>query len=188
MTMQANHREFFKALVRNPRRISALAPSSQSLAAAMIAQIPIDARRIIELGPGTGAFTQTMLESGISAEGIDLVELDRSLSAFLSVRFRGVRVHCARAEDIGTLFSGPVDAVVSGLPLLSFSEANQRAVLEGAFSLLRPSAPFIQFTYGLTVPVRARILRDLGVTGTRTSRTWRNLPPATVHVLRLGRI
>ena len=80
----------------------------------MIAQISIDARRIIELGPGTGAFTQTMLESGISAEGIDLVELDRSLSAFLSARFSGVRVHCARAEDIGTLFSGPVDAVVSG--------------------------------------------------------------------------
>jgi len=71
---------------------------------------------------------------------------------------------------------------------LSFGEADQRAVLEGAFSLLRPSAPFIQFTYGLTVPVRGRILRDLGVTGTRTSRTWRNLPPVTVHVLRLGRI
>jgi 16S rRNA A1518/A1519 N6-dimethyltransferase RsmA/KsgA/DIM1 with predicted DNA glycosylase/AP lyase activity len=72
----------------------------------MIAQIPIDARRIIELGPGTGAFTQTMLESGISAEGIDLVELDRSLAAFLSARFRGLRVHCAEPRISAHCFRG----------------------------------------------------------------------------------
>ncbi|MCC5986559.1 MAG: hypothetical protein JJT95_02680 [Pararhodobacter sp.] len=186
--MQDDRFMFLRAFFRNPRQISAIAPSSQNLAEAMVSQIPLDARRVIELGAGTGVFTRAILDSGIDPCALDVIEMDEGFSALLRQRHQRLRVHRRRAEEIAGIGLAPADAMVSGLPLLSMSERSQGAILEGAFSLLVPSAPFIQFTYGPSVPLRARLLRELGLTSTRTTRIWRNWPPATVHVLRRSRL
>jgi phosphatidylethanolamine/phosphatidyl-N-methylethanolamine N-methyltransferase len=46
---------------------------------------------------------------------------------------------------------------------------------------MHPSAPFVQFTYGVAPPIPARP-RDYTVTG--SNRVWLNLPPARVWVYR----
>lgn len=186
--MQDDRFMFLRAFCRNPRQISAIAPSSRELATAMVSQIPVDARRVIELGAGTGVFTRAILDSGIDPCALDVIELDAGFLALLRQRHPGLRIHRRRAEEVAEMGLAPADAVVSGLPLLSMSEHSQRTIPKGAFRLLQPSAPFIQFTYGPSVPLRARLLRDLGLTSTRTTRIWRNWPPATVHVLRRCRL
>jgi phosphatidylethanolamine/phosphatidyl-N-methylethanolamine N-methyltransferase len=54
-------------------------------------------------------------------------------------------------------------------------------LLETAQSAMRPSAPFIQFTYAVVAPMPAR---SKNYTATCSNRVWLNLPPARVWVYR----
>jgi phosphatidylethanolamine/phosphatidyl-N-methylethanolamine N-methyltransferase len=82
-------------------------------------------------------------------------------------------------------FAGePADAVVSGLGLLSMPPAVVDAILRSVFSVLRPGAPLIQFTYGPRCPVPLSARRQHALTAERAGFTLRNIPPASVYVLR----
>ncbi|MBA2450709.1 MAG: hypothetical protein H0V51_22075, partial [Chloroflexi bacterium] len=49
---------FLREFLRNPHELGSITPSSQHLAGALLDQIDFrTARRIVELGPGTGVFT-----------------------------------------------------------------------------------------------------------------------------------
>ena len=75
-----------------------------------------------------------------------------------------------------------VDAVVSGLGMLSMSRATQRAILSAVFAVLGGSGRFIQFTYGPASPVPRELLNELGIGVKRAGIAWLNVPPATVYV------
>ena len=169
--------------------MAALSPSSRQLARLMIGQLPDDARRIVELGGGTGVFTQALLENGIEADELLVVELNEALHQLLKKRFPGVTIVCGDAQHLKTIVradgfaaSGSVDAVVSGLGMLSMSRATQRAILAGVFDVLGPSGRFVQFTYGPASPISRELLAELGLRATRAGVAWLNVPPATVYV------
>ena len=88
------------------------------------------------------------------------------------------------ASQLGNydLFPGAdVGAVVIGLPLLSMSPRKVMSILSGAFSHIRPTGSFYQFTYGPRCPVPRPILDRLGLKATRIGGTVRNIPPAAVY-------
>jgi phospholipid N-methyltransferase len=180
---------FFRQWLRNPRAMAALSPSSRQLARLMIEQLPEDARRIVELGGGTGVFTQALLENGIEADELLVVELNEELHQLLRKRFPDVSIVCGDAQDLKTIVraggfaaSGSVDGVVSGLGMLSMSRATQRAILAGVFDVLGPAGRFVQFTYGPASPISRDLLAELGLRGRRAGVAWLNVPPATVYV------
>ena len=155
----------------------------------MIDQLPTGARHIVELGGGTGVFTEALLEHGIEPDNLLVVELNEELHQLLSQRFPGVRVVCGDAQELGAIVrdggfarNGGVDAVVSGLGMLSMSRATQRAILGGVFDVLREGGCFIQFTYGPASPVSRELLNELGIGVARAGVAWLNVPPATVYV------
>lgn len=179
--------------LKNPRRTAAVAPSSRELAAAMLAELPPDAHRVIELGGGTGALTRALLAHGIRGDALLVLELNEELHAHLRARFPGVRVEEGDARDLpaiaartGFLAAGPADAIVSGLGLLSMPREAQQAVLEAAFACLRPGGRFIQFTYGPQPPLAAGVVEDLRLSVRRGDFVLRNVPPATVYVYSRG--
>ena len=181
--------KFFWQWLKNPLRTAAVAPSSAELAAAMVAELPDDVRRVIELGGGTGAITVALLSAGIRDEDLLVLELNEELHAHLHLRFPKVRVVlgdarslAALATDNGYLTVGPADAIVSGLGLLSMPPALQRDILEAAFDCLRPGGVFVQFTYGPVAPVADTVARELGLQVRRGDFVLRNMPPATVYV------
>ena len=187
--MQPDAWTFFRQWLRNPRAIAALSPSSRQLARLMIDQLPTGARHIVELGGGTGVFTEALLEHGIEPDNLLVVELNEELHQLLSQRFPGVRVVCGDAQELGAIVrdggfarNGGVDAVVSGLGMLSMSRATQRAILGGVFDVLREGGCFIQFTYGPASPVSRELLNELGIGVARAGVAWLNVPPATVYV------
>jgi len=56
---------FLQEWLANPQRTGSLVPSSRKLAAAMAHWLPSDPDSyVLELGPGTGAVTQALLEHG----------------------------------------------------------------------------------------------------------------------------
>ncbi len=174
---------FVGQILRSPKTISAMAPSSQGLARAITAAIGPDTGPVAEFGPGTGVFTRMLLARGVAPRDLTLFEVNPTFAATLRVRFPGVRVINGGAQDIA-LHCDAVGAVVSGLPLLSFPEGLIRAILAGAFSVLRPGAAMYQFTYGPRSPVPVAVAADLGVTAVPASRrVWLNWPPARVYRL-----
>lgn len=180
---------FFRQWLRNPLRTAAVAPSGAELAAAMIAELPQDARRVIELGGGTGAITRELLAHGVLGRDLLVVELNPALHAHLQARFPQVRIVLSDARDLeriasesGYLTSGRVDAIVSGLGMLSMDGDAQCAVLRAAFSCLKPGGIFIQFTYGARAPVLDEVARDLRLQARKAAFVLRNVPPATVYV------
>ena len=180
---------FFLQWLKNPLRVAAISPSSKQLARQMMTQLPRHARRVIELGGGTGVFTQALIDHGIAPADLLVLELNEELHQHLVRQFPGAMVVCGDAGNLAGIaemrgFSGDnrADAVISGLGLLSMPRQMQQAILQGAFDSLQPDGRFIQFTYGPANPVTREVIEALELNARRASFTWWNVPPATVYV------
>lgn len=188
--MSKTHLDFFMQYLRNPKQVGAIAPSSAALAAAITRDIsPADAP-VIELGPGTGTVTRSILDRGIAPRDLTLIESNPDFATLLEREFPDVRVLCMNAAELATteLFSDRrAGAVVSGIPFLMLDHDEATAILSGVLHWMRPDAAIYQFTYGLRAPIPAPVLSRLGLGIARVGGTYRNLPPASVYRLtRLG--
>jgi phosphatidylethanolamine/phosphatidyl-N-methylethanolamine N-methyltransferase len=174
---------FLKLWLRSPLTMGALMPSSRTLAAAIARQVPKGKGPVIELGGGTGAITEALLDAGIKPEDLYVVELDDELHAILAKRFAGVHVVKGDATELRKLLRPyrlpPARAVVSGLPLLSMKRSIQEAILDESFAMLPPGGDFIQFTYSLFSPVPRR---EFHLVGEPRATIVTNFPPARVWV------
>lgn len=182
-------RTFLRQWLRNPVKMASVTPSGRQLAGLMVDQLPPGCERVVELGAGTGVFTRAMLDAGVNPAQLLVVEINPELVEFLRRRFPGVAVVCADARNLEALSQqhklcgdGKVDAVVSGLGMLSMSADLRMGILRAGFAALRDDGRFIQFTYGPASPVRRKEREALGLRVERTGFALRNLPPATVYV------
>jgi phosphatidylethanolamine/phosphatidyl-N-methylethanolamine N-methyltransferase len=185
---------FFRQWLKNPLRMAALSPSGQQLARQMMAELPDGSRRVVELGGGTGVFTRALLERGIAAEDLLVLELNDVLYAHLRDQFPHARVvngdACKLpqlARESGFMDDGAADAVISGLGLLSMPRHVQSAIMKSAFDVLKPQGRMIQFTYGPASPIPRDLLTELDLSVRRAGFAWRNVPPASVYVFTRNR-
>ena len=182
-------RRFLGTLVREPLSVGAVAPSSRRLADHMVADIA-PGSRVIELGAGTGAVTRAILDSGVAAADLLVIERNEAFSGMLRKRFPGTMVITGNALGLNRharALSGPADFVVSGLPLLLFSPGRKLRLLHQVFSVLTRDGAFHQFTYGGRCPVERAVLRRLGLEAILLRFTPINMPPAFVYRLRRRR-
>lgn len=176
---------FVGQLLRNPREVSAIVPSSRALAKAMVRGLGPATGRVVEFGPGTGRITQAILDQGVAPADLTLYEMNPAFCDSLRARFPGVRVVNVPAQDAARELAG-VGAVVSGLPLLSIPPEIQRGIIGAAFAILRPGAPYVQFTYGPQPPVSPGVSAALNLRFEQGPRIWQNLPPARVYRYQQG--
>ena len=153
----------------------------------MVAEVPRGAKRVVELGAGTGVFTKALLARGI--EELMVVELNAELAEKLRTQFRQAQVVTGDAGELRELAQQTpgfeqerVDAVVSGLGFLNMPNALIEKIVSSAFDVLAPGAPIIQFTYGPKAPINDDIVKSLGLRVRRAGFTLRNFPPASVYV------
>lgn len=182
-------RTFLRQWFRDPVKMASVTPSGRQLAGLMVQQLPPGCTRVVEVGAGTGAFTRALLDAGVARSRLLVVEINPDLAAYLRERFPKVDVACADARNLdvlarehGLLDGGKVDAVVSGLGMLSMSAQLRCDILRSAFAALADDGRFIQFTYGPFSPVRRRERAALGLRVRRGGFALRNLPPANVYV------
>jgi len=180
---------FFRQWLKNPLGIAALSPSGRQLTRQMICELPHEAKRVVELGGGTGVFTRALLGHGIEANDLLVLELNEALYEHLRTRFPKAHVVCGDARELksiaahdGFLNDGLADAVISGLGLLSMTRKTQSEILDAAFSVLKPEGRYIQFTYGPKSPVSRDLLAEMGLSVRRGGFAWWNVPPASVYV------
>lgn len=174
---------FLRQLLRNPREVSAIAPSSSALARAMVEGLGPDSGPVVEFGPGTGRMTRQILSRGVAPHDLTLFEMGAPFVEFLRKRHPDLRVVHGSAADVADHVAPGVARVVSSLPLLSIPDPVVEQIVAGAFRVLAPGGAMVQFTYGPVPPVKPEILDRLGLVARQTHRIPLNLPPARVFHL-----
>ncbi|HEY9170861.1 MAG TPA: methyltransferase domain-containing protein [Verrucomicrobiae bacterium] len=186
LTKLADTKLLLQEWLSAPKRIGAVAPSSQRLAAAMACWVPREARGlVVELGAGTGAVTQALLAQGVSEKQLVAVENTPAMTKVLRRRFPRVQVIEGDARSLAKLLrpllptGESVATIVSSLPLRHFSSEDAAALARQIRALLPPQGRWIQFTYHIGngkppggVPFKVR----------HSDVVWLNLPPARVLV------
>jgi phosphatidylethanolamine/phosphatidyl-N-methylethanolamine N-methyltransferase len=177
---------FLRSWMEKPLATGAVTPSGKPLARAMASYVDPDLEgKVIELGPGTGAVTAALVEQGIDPERLVLVEFNPSFCRLLRARYPEATVVQGDAYAIrrlaGSLIRRPAAAVVSSLPLFTKPLKFRLRLVNDAFNMMRPGAPFIQFTYAVVPPIPKELE---GATTECSERIWLNLPPARVWVYR----
>ncbi|MEV4760612.1 methyltransferase domain-containing protein [Micromonospora sp. NPDC049559] len=182
---------FLAQLARHPFATGAIAPSGPTLA--RLVTVPIAGTGspvVVELGPGTGAFTGA-IQRRLGGRGRHVaIELNRSFAERLRGRFPGVEVVHGDAGKLGEVLAargiGAADAVVSGLPWAVFPPQRQDLILRAVAATLAPYGALTTFAYrhGLWTPLarRARRVMEACFEEVTLGRTvWANLPPAVVY-------
>lgn len=179
---------FLRSWIEKPLHMGAVMPSGKLLARTMAQYVDIDSTGpVIELGPGTGAITNALVEHGVDQKRLVLVEYNPSFCALLRERYPQATIVQGDAyrlrDTLWQILPEPATAVVSGLPLVTKPMLTRMKLIRDSFNLLEPGAPFVQFTYSVAPPIPKSLP---GVATEASERIWMNLPPARVWVYRKG--
>lgn len=182
---------FFYNFVRHPKSTGAVFPSSRRLAEKMVDGAGLEtAASVVELGPGTGAFTGAIAEHLENPGSYLGIELREKFAAIVKDKFPHLLVVNDSAEKIvenlREIDREKADAIISGLPWATFDSQLQKRIMKSVTAALAPGGKFSTFTYlhacQLPAGKRFRALLEENFSDVRTSKTvWRNLPPAFVY-------
>jgi phosphatidylethanolamine/phosphatidyl-N-methylethanolamine N-methyltransferase len=179
---------FLRSWIEKPLHMGAVMPSGRLLARTMAQYVDVGSTDpVVELGPGTGAITNALIEHGVDQKRLVLVEYDPGFCALLRDRYPQATVVQGDAytlrDSLWNVLSKRASAVVSGLPLVTKPMLTRLKLIRDAFAALAPGAPFVQFTYSVAPPIPKSLP---GVLTEASERIWMNLPPARVWVYRKG--
>lgn len=179
---------FFKSMLRHPLQTGSVIPSSRYLAQTMVRDMDLkNASCVVELGPGTGAFTRTILSQLNPQAVFFALEWNPNLVTFLKREFPNAEIHCDSAEHLGKYLAErntKADYILSGLPLSWLPKDLGERVLDTVHESLTDNGKFSMFQYihSSMTPMGAQVHHMLKkrFRSIKISRTLRNLPPALV--------
>ena len=177
-------KNFRKQFWKDKKMVGAMAPSSKYLAQKMMQNIDFKtAEVIVELGPGTGVFTDEIIEKMSEKAHLLVFELNDLFYDSLKKRINHPRVHIIHdsAEHIERYIEEfhltKADVVVSSLPLAVFSDELRDLVLTASHRSLKTTGKYIQFQYSLQAK---KLLKNL-YSKVSIAFTPLNFPPAFVY-------
>jgi phospholipid N-methyltransferase len=169
---------------------------------------PTPGRRILEVGPGTGAVTAQIVNDLRPGDQLDLVERNDQFVAHLRERIATSEPFRAAADRI-LLWHAAVedlprdrqyDLIISGLPLNNFTVESVRKILSKMRELLTPGGTLSFFEYVAVRRVKSLVsgradrerltgishlfCEVLSSTEVRRDLVLANVPPAWVHHVR----
>jgi phospholipid N-methyltransferase len=208
----SDYRVFLRQFFRRYHTTGAILPSGRPLASALCRYVREGEgpRRILEVGPGTGAVTARLVEELQPGDHLTLVELNDEFVEHLKARFaaeptfqavssRTDLLHCRLEELPG---NGRYDRIISGLPLNNFASADVEQILAVFGRLLKAGGILSFFEYIAIRRVKQVVsgraerqrLREIGrMLGDlfeqrqiRCDAVWPNVTPAWVHHVRFA--
>lgn len=183
---------FVRAFLKSPGMVGAVWPSSPALASMMVRAARVrSARFVLEIGPGSGAFTGAILDNLHPEARFLAVEKSPELAKTVAEKFPHARVVVGCATNLTSYLQdqGTPDSIVSGLPWAAFPESLQDAILSEITGSLSADGVFATFAYFGPHRLKAgrafrkKLAGHFQEIGT-TSVVLANLPPAFVYFCR----
>jgi len=203
------HIEFYRQFRKHFLTTGAIAPSGRFLAKTVIGPMANRDKpaRILEVGPGTGAFTKQIVKHMNPGDQLDLVELNEAFAELLEQQFQtrpefqqhaeSSRVHVCPLQEFNPEYQ--YDFIISGLPMNNFSPDLVKEIYESFIRLLKPGGVLSYFEYMYVRPFRRVVstssersrIREIDnvidgyLNQYRFQRNWvfANVPPAWVQHL-----
>ena len=186
-----NFVKFIKEFMIRPSITGAIAPSSDRLSELITDLADLsEASMIVEFGPGTGVFTEKILQKKRAETNFFAIELNAGFVAATKKRCPNATVYHDSALNAGHYLAAHgmqyCDCVVCGLPWAFFSKKLQWELLGTIADILRPGGRFVTFAYlqGLLLPAglsfRKKIKTHFSIV-TTSNPIWYNAPPAFVY-------
>jgi phospholipid N-methyltransferase len=146
---------FFRSFLAHPRQVGAILPTSKRAVRDMLDMANFaQARCVVELGAGTGVYTEEILTRLHPEARFLAFEVDPDLVATLDGRFEDPRVRVINdsAENVEQYLDGvKVDIIVSGLPFTSLPEPVKRNIFEQITQVLAPEGIMVAIQYSTMV-------------------------------------
>jgi phospholipid N-methyltransferase len=149
-------RSFLKQFLKEKKMVGSMTPSSRFLAAKMLENVNFETTQVIvELGPGTGVFTEKIISKLGPNARLLVFELNEQFYEALKVKITDPRVTIIHdsAEKIEDYLNqnqlSKADVIISSLPLANFPEELKEAILESSKRSLSESGKYVQFQYSL---------------------------------------
>ena len=190
------YRTVFAEFRRTYRTTGTLMPSSRPLSRALARYVRqgsrsagnASVRRILEIGPGTGPVTRSIVDALRPTDRLDLVELNDTFVDVLKGRFDAeppfqsvadqVRILHQPVQDL--LGEQPYDLIISGLPLNNFEVEEVEKILDVLRQLLAPGGTLSFFEYIAVRKAKAAI------SGSQQRRRLRGVARVVGHFLAEG--
>lgn len=179
---------FVEAFIREPLSVGAFWPSSRDLAVAVANACEFaGGDTVVELGPGTGSFTELLLQRLHGRGRLLALELSETNIAELRRRFPHCETIHDSAENLPQHLNGKrAKCVVSGLAWGNMMPTMQDRIFNAMLKSLAPNGQFVAFAYvhARFFPTTIRFRRLMFRNFKRVELTpiiWRNLPPAYVY-------
>jgi phosphatidylethanolamine/phosphatidyl-N-methylethanolamine N-methyltransferase len=183
--------KFLSAFLREPFKVGAFWPSSLELSRKIVEGCELHQRdTVVELGPGTGAFTSLILERVRRQARFFALELSATNVRELRRRFPRLDVYADSAEKLPAYLemkeTAKADCIISGLAWGNMLPATQNRIFDAVVSSLAPGGLFTTFAYvhAKWLPTSLRFRQRLFRHFSRIEVTpivWRNLPPAFIY-------
>lgn len=180
----AEKRNFLKEYFKDKNMVGAIAPSSKSLAKKMMSHVDFSTdKHFVELGPGTGVFTDILIKKMAPDAKLLVLELNDLFYKELSERINDPRVQIVHdsAENISKYLNpeevGKQNIVMSSLPLMMFPNELRGNIVSEAKKCLTEKGKYIQFQYSLQSKKYLKgQFKEVGIQFTPF-----NVPPAFVY-------
>lgn len=179
---------FVEAFIREPLTVGAFWPSSAELSRAVVDNCDFEPwSTVVELGPGTGAFTELLLERLDERGRLLALEISHTNIGVLRRRFPPCELIHDSAEHLPRhLGKRRADCIISGLAWGNMLPRTQDRILDAVLTSLALDGQFVAFGYihAVWYPTTQRFRRLLFRSFGRVETTpiiWRNLPPAFVY-------
>lgn len=189
MAAKKTKRNFLKQFIKDRQMVGATHPSTRALGEKILEHVDFEnSRLLVELGPGTGVFTDLIIDQMAADAKLLVFELNDNFFESLAERIHDPRVQLIHdsAEFISKYLTEDeqqkVDVVISSLPLTVFPEQLRKTVLDVAHECLKPDGMYTQFQYSL----QAKRLLEARYKKVQIAFTMRNFPPAFVYTCRKG--
>ena len=182
---------YIKQFLRDPKSTGSIAPSNEELS-----ELVTDTARlgemgtVVELGPGTGVFTEKILEKKNPEALFFAIEINPEFYEATKSRCPSATVYKDSAENMKKYLErhgkDSCDCIISSLPWAVFDHDTQDKLLHVIWDVLRPGGKMITFSYSVSMMIpNARrfrsILRSKFSNVVKSKTVWSNFPPAFVY-------
>ena len=161
-------REFFRQFRQQYNTTGSILPSSRSLARALTRPMRErdGPRRVLEVGPGSGAVTREIVRQLREGDRLDIVEINAAFVDLIRRRFheepafrrRGPLCHIIHAPIQEVEGEGVYDFLISGIPLNNFAPPLVEEIFGSYRRLLRPEGRLSYFEYAVVRDLKRALM------------------------------